>query len=498
MPHHAVLREDKVTTKLRVVFDASSHEEGCPSLNDSLFTGPNLNPNLLDVLIKFRLHQIAFTTDIAKAFLQIALAEKDKDAVRFLWLHGPPTKDCENELRIMRMNRVVFGVSPSPFLLAATIRKHIKMYETEQPKTVQALRESLYVDDFISSSANVNEAFSVTTTAKEILSHAGMNLCKWVTNSPELRAKWIESGLEHTTKTDKGGNVLKVLGLVWRPESDDFVFDLKGLLEMLKGKENTKRSVLQTSARIFDPIGFLTPFTIRVKCLFQELWERGISWDEQLPPDLTEKWDQWCAELPKLHLVAIPRWYKIDIQPISETIKLHVYCDASEKAYSAVAYLQGQNEEGEVVMSFVASKSKVAPLKKMTLPRLELMGALIGARLGNNLLKPMNMESSQLNMWTDSMIVLHWIRSTAQRWKPFVANRVTEIQGLTDPESWSHCCGKVNPADLPTRGQSVETLIQSQLWWSGPTPLSSSGEVESFDEDCIVHDINSELRSTFT
>ncbi|KAG7479521.1 hypothetical protein JOB18_027207 [Solea senegalensis] len=191
MPHHAVLREDKVTTKLRV-FDASSHE-GCPSLNDSLLTGPNLNPNLLDVLIQFRLHPIAFTADITKAFLQIALAEKDKDAVRFLWLHGPPTKGCENELHILRMNRVVFGVSPSPFLLAATIRKHIKMYEIEQPKTVQALRESLYVDDFISSSANVNEAFSVTTTAKEIMSHAGLDLCKWVTNSPELRAKWIEN-----------------------------------------------------------------------------------------------------------------------------------------------------------------------------------------------------------------------------------------------------------------------------------------------------------------
>lgn len=378
MPHHAVIREDKATTKLRIVFDTSSHEEGCPSLNDCLLTGPNLNPNLLDVLIKFRLHQIAFTADITKAFLQVALAEKDKDAVRFLWLHGPPTKDGKDELRIMRMNRVTFGVSPSPFLLAATIRNHIKQYETEQHVAVEALRESLYVDDFISSSCDVDEAFSVTTTAKEILSHAGMNLCKWVTNSPDLRAKWTESGVEHTTETATCGNVLKVLGLVWKAEMDHFVFDLKGLLDILKGKENTKRSVLQTSARVFDPIGFLTPFTIRVKCLFQELWERGIGWDEQLPSDLAEKWDQWRAELPKLHLVAIPRWYQIEIQPNSQTIKLHVFCDASEKAYSAVAYLQGQNKDGEVVTSFVASKSKVAPLKKMSVPRLELMGALIG------------------------------------------------------------------------------------------------------------------------
>lgn len=143
--------------------------------------------------------------------------------------------------------------------------------------------------------------------------------------------------------------------------------------------------------------------------------------------------------LPKLHLLAILRWYHIDIQPNSQTLKLHYFCDASDKAYSAVAYLQGPNKEGNIVTSFVASKVKVAPLKKLTLPRLELMGALIGARLGNNLLKPLNMEKNQLNMRTDSMIVFHWIRSAAQKWKPFVSNRVTEIQSLTNPERWSHC-----------------------------------------------------------
>ncbi|KAI3355778.1 hypothetical protein L3Q82_004216 [Scortum barcoo] len=391
------------------------------------------------------------------------------------------------------MSRVVFGVSPSPFLLAATIRKHIKQYETEQPKTVEALRECLYVDDFIASISDVDEALSVTTKAKEILSHAGMNLCKWITNSPELRAKWTERGMEHTTETATCGNVLKVLGLVWRSEKDDFVFDLKGLLDFMKGKENTEMYYRHQLVSL-DPIGFLTPFTIRAKCLFQELWERGVGWDDQLPSDLAEKWDRWCAELPQLQQLDIPRWYQIDIKPDSQTVKLHVFCDASERAYSAVAYLQGENKEKEIVTSFVASKSKVATLKKTTLPHLELMGALIGARLGNNLLKPLNMEINQLNMWTDSVIVLHWIRSTAQRWKPFVASRVAEIQGLTNPELWSHCNGKNNPADLPTRGQSVENLVQSQLWWSGPISLSSAEEVESIDEDCIADEVTNVSR----
>ena len=500
LPHHAVLREEKATTKLRVVFDASSHEAGSPSLNDCLLTGPNLNPDLLDVLIKFRLHEIAFTADITKAFLQIALADKDKDSVRFLWMHGPPTKDCDNELRIMRMSRVVFGVSPSPFLLAATIRKHIEQYEAAQPKAVKALQESLYVDDLISSSCDVEEAYSVTTGAKNILSAAGMNLCKWATNSPELKSKWAENGFEQATEPVTCGNVLKVLGLVWKPEEDHFVFDLNGLLDILKDKQNTKRSVLQTSARIFDPIGFLTPFTIRVKHLFQQLWERGIGWDDQLPPDLAKEWNQWCSELPRLHLVAIPRWYHIEIQPNMQSLELHVYCDASEKAYSAVAYMQGKNQDGEIVTSFVASKSRVAPLKKLTLPRLELMGALIGARLGNNLLKSLKMEKNQLKLWTDSMITLHWVRSSAHKWKPFVQNRVTEIQNLTNPESWSHINGKNNPADLPTRGQSVDNLIQSQLWWNGPAASLTAETTDTTDtteEDCTAEDANAELRTKF-
>ncbi|XP_044027454.1 uncharacterized protein LOC122864200 isoform X2 [Siniperca chuatsi] len=306
---------------------------------------------------------------------------------------------------------------------------------------------------------------------------------------------WKDKGVQCTGESC--GNVLKVLGLVWRPEEADFVFDQRGLMNILKDKENTKRGVLQTAARIFDPIGFLTPFTVRVKCLFQEMGERGLSWDEPLPTDLTDKWEQWCAELPLLHLVAIPRWYHIEIQPDSHTVKLHVYCDASEKAYSAVAYLQGQNKQGETVTSFVASKSRVAPLKKMTLPRLELMGALVGARLGHSLLKPLNMEKNQLNLWMDSMITLHWIRSSAQRWKPFVANRVTEIQGLTNPELWSLCAGKMNPADLPTRGQHAQSLIESQLWWNGPTSLSTAVRETDIDENYVVNEVNTELKSKY-
>lgn len=200
---------------------------------------------------------------------------------------------------------------------------------------------------------------------------------------------------------------------------------------ILKERENTKRSVLQSSARIFDPVGFMTPFTIRIKCLFQEMWERGLRWDEELPPDLTKKWQQWCSELPQLHQLSIPCWYKTHMQhQNSQDLKLRVLCDSSERTYSAVAYLQGETKDGEVTVGLVASKSRVAPVSveplwTMTLLCLELMGAVIAARLGSSLIKALQLDKTQLRQWTDSMIMLHWIRSSAHKWKQFVANRVT-------------------------------------------------------------------------
>lgn len=288
--------------------------------------------------------------------------------------------------------------------------------------------------------------------------------------------------------------MLKVLGLVWRPETDDFVFSLKHLMDIFKTRENTKRSVLRSSARLFDPMGFLTPFTIRVKCLFQDMWQRGISWDEELPDDLSQGWQQWCMELLQLHQIVIPRWYGTETLQNSQAQVLHVFSDASEKSFGAAAYLQGQTAEGEPMTRLVMSKSRVAPIKKLTLPRLELMGALIAARMGNNLLQALNMRQNQIRMWTDSMIVLQWISSSLHKWKQFVANRVMEIQPLSTPETWSHCSGKLNPADFTTRGQTVTKLKEESLWWSGPQFLSSAVQHEFPDERFCEEEVKTELR----
>lgn len=215
-------------------------------------------------------------------------------------------------------------------------------------------------------------------------------LWKWPSGSGlqiPLKTKW---GFDLTLESEAHGCVLKVLSLVWRTETD-VIFKLKHLMDIFKEK-NTKRCVLHSlhSHKICDPMGFLIPFTIRLRCLFQDIWQRGLGWDEELPDDLTLRWQQWCTELPQIHQIVIPRWYgAIKVQNEQSQV-LHIFSDATEKAYGAVAYIPGQTADGEPVTRLVMSKSRVAPIKELTLPWLELIGTLIAARLGNSLLKPLN------------------------------------------------------------------------------------------------------------
>lgn len=493
MPHHPVIRENRSITKMLVVFDASSNEKEMLSLNDCLHTGPNLNPDLLNILIKFRQHKIAMMADVTKAFLQISLNKRDRDVLRFLWLKDKPSPSEEIKVCVMRMTRVPFGASASPFLLAATIKHHLKKYEHLYPNEVKKLNECLYVDDLITGVEHVEDAIKLFNRTNEIMAGASMTLCKWNTNSQELQNVWNKWNAEIVNIKEQ--NPLKVLGLSWKPYSDQFMFETEDIIEHLDKKCDTKRGVLQTAARIFDPIGFLSLFTIRVKCLFQTLWERGISWDENLPLDLQAKWHQWCSEIPCLKSISVPRRYDaeegegVDADIVHREI--HVFSDASEQGYCAAVYLKCIKSNGHCITSLVASKTKVAPLKKLTLPRLELMGALIGARLGKNVRINLEVTENEVYFWTDSMIVFHWIRSSANQWKQFVSNRVMEIQNLSIPENWRHCAGKNNPADRGTRGTSAQALKEDALWWHGPEWLmdeSTSAQIEDIDSvpECVV------------
>ncbi|XP_064486080.1 uncharacterized protein LOC135398624 [Ornithodoros turicata] len=292
-----------------------------------------------------------------------------------------------------------------------------------------------------------------------------MRLRKWMSNDEDLLQRISERQNGGTTSLVGEMQPRKVLGVVWNPRTDKFGFDLSAPIGFTS---TMKRAVLQSCARIFDPFGFLAPVVTSVKLLFQALWERGTDWDDDLPSDISMEWNEWCNELPCLQYVTIPRKLAEDLNNGESTKTLHVFSDASPRAYGAVAYLRTETPQGDVNVSLVMSKSRVAPLKKMSLPRMELMGAVVAARLSNYIIKTLPPPDLAIHLWSDSTVTLHWITGNANRWTRFVANRVSEIQQLTDPANWSHCPGKENPADLLTRGQRPDALLRSQVWWSGP------------------------------
>ncbi|XP_054713427.1 uncharacterized protein LOC129222888 [Uloborus diversus] len=413
-------------------------------------------------------------SDIERAFLQISLNEFDRDVVRFLFVKHDPNKNDNVEVVVYRFLRLTFGINVSPFLLSATIKEHIKKYEEAYPVTTEVLNTCFYVDDLVTGADNIKDALKISIEANNIMKKASMNLRKWISNEV-LMKMWEERefNILPSNFSNNCNEPSKVLGLPWDIKEDTFAIEVKDLLEFIKTGKNTKRFVLQVAGRIFDPLGFVTPYTIRIKCLFQELWIRKISWDAELPDDILKIWNRWCFELPTLLKLQIPR-NVLDCAELSSCdIELHTFSDASPKAYGAVVFVLIRSDD-KVIVNFLTSKSRVAPLKNITLPRMELLGALLAARLANEVANALKRKiSPPMYFWTDSQIALYWIRGSALKWKTFVCNRVKEIQELTDPDKWFFCVSRDNPSDALTRGISIDQLLENTAWWYGPTFLKS-------------------------
>ncbi len=461
MPHRPVVKESSLSTKVRPVFDASAKGAKGISLNDCMETGPNLLPSLVEILLRFCRWPIAIVSDIQKAFLQIVVKPEDRDVHRFLW-------EIDGQLRVMRLTRVPFGNRASPFILNATIKHHLAQFESTV--VTREIQENLYVDNLISGADDDNEAAYMIEEASDIMHTCGMHLTKWGSNRKDVLEEVFSSSEKCVPQTGA-----KVLGMEWSPEEDSFTFDG---VSLDPGLVITKRVVLSLISRLFDPMGFLVPFVINLKCLFQDLWKQGLEWDVEVRAEHSALVLTWIQDLEELKGWRIQRPYLAGPWRDVQSIRLEAFGDASEKAYGACIYIVTVDGKGETSSSLVIAKAKVAPVKKVTLPRLELLGALLAAQLVNFVRKALRLGKDDCRLWSDSTVVLSWISDDASRWKPFVANRVSLIQALTCPSQWFHCPGTQNPADLLTRGLSAGDLKQSQLWLCGPSFISGEMEAE--------------------
>ena len=465
LPHHPVFNVNK-PGKVRVVKDAAAVYRGV-SLNKSLITGPDLLSSLVGVLMRFRIGRIAIVADIEAMFHQVRVSTKDADALRFLW-----TDDINSEgaQYTMQMLVHVFGAKDS--LTAALYALHQTARDNNDnfsPMTIEAVLRSFYVDDLLKSVESEEAAVILVKELIALLKFGGFRLTKWISNSQEVLETVPECEVASQAAVNLDTEHLeRTLGICWSVSDDCFTFTFA-----LKGEvDATKRGMLKVTSSIFDPLGFLSPFILKAKILLQELWRHNYEWDDKIEGDILKCWRKWLKYAELISAIKVNRCYSLNGKQI-EAIQIHIFCDASELAYGSVAYIRYCYADGSYHCALVMSKSKLAPIKAMSLPRLELCAAVTAVRLFRKIIAEIDLTIDKVWFWSDSTLVLQYVSNTTHRFKTFVANRITEILDATERNQWNHVPGKLNPADIVSRGVIDPTQLmvvdeEGSSWLNGP------------------------------
>ncbi|XP_058828427.1 uncharacterized protein LOC131688257 [Topomyia yanbarensis] len=469
MPHHCIERPDSVTTKLRVVFDASCASDTGLSLNDTLLVGPVVQDDLYSMLLRFRLQRFAIVADLEKMYRQVWIHPSDRHLQRILW------RDSADEtVRAFELLTVTYGTASAPFLATRCLQQLAEDGKSQYPKAAKVLVKDFYIDDLLCGVTTEEEGVDLCNELIGLLQSAGFKLHKWASNNPVILNN-IPTELRddrNVLELDSSSSSVKTLGLLWQPDEDVFRFQVP---RWTMDSPITKRLVLSDAARLFDPLGLVGPTVLRSKLFMQELWLSKLSWDQPLTDTLQDTWKEFRDDLEVLRTFSIPRWAVSYADPA--TIELHGFCDASERAYGACLYVRTVTATGSTSVNLLTAKSKVAPAntgkgqQRISLPRLELSSALLLSHLYDKV-KSSFPASTRAFFWTDSMIVVHWLAASPNRWKKFVANRVAEIQQTTTPGTWGHVAGIENPADAISRGMSAALLVDFDIWWQGPAWLN--------------------------
>ncbi|XP_052472158.1 uncharacterized protein LOC128028879 [Carassius gibelio] len=453
VPHHGVYHAKKGT--LRVVFDCGASFKGM-SLNSQLLQGPDLTNSLLGVLIRFRQEVVAVMADIQAMYHQVKVTKQDVDFLRFLWW---PTGELTQHLTEYRMIVHLFGAISSPSCASFALRKTAEDNRAKFPVHVtDTIKHNFYVDDCLKSLPSEAEAIALVRDLTTVCQSGGFRLVKWISNSRSV----LESiDVEKRAKEVKQLNldrdnlpVERTLGLQWCAETDTFRFKMA-----VQERPLTRRGILSVISSVYDPIGFLAPFALPAKLMLQNLCRLNCGWDDHISPNCQLQWVGWLEDLRKLSTFSIPRCIKPkDFGPLTSA-PLHHFSDASEDGYGTVSYLRMQNDKKKIHLAFILGKARVAPLKKVTIPRMELTAAVLAVRIDRMLKTELQLELENSTFWSDSTTVLKYIRNETKRCHTFVANRISTIRETTAVSQWRYVDTKQNPADEASRGVKIEYLL---------------------------------------
>ncbi|XP_075167626.1 uncharacterized protein LOC142239729 [Haematobia irritans] len=459
---------NKNKNKTRIVWDAAASTENV-SLNSFLLKGPDLLKSLVGILIRFRERNIAICGDIREMFHQIRLKKDEQCFQQFLWRDGDPSKNID----VYVMTVLTFGASCSPSLANYVKNRNAERFVDKHPQAVQAILQNTFVDDWLQSVDSEGEMLELAKAVRDIHQCGGFEMRNWLSNS-----KIVLENLENNDTTNNKifdrleNSFEKVLGMWWEPTDDELSFFEKFNKEIFnESVPPTKRGILRIVMTIFDPLGLLGHFVIYAKILLQDIWRSRVGWDEPIQRAESDKWWNWVKVLPKMSSIRIPRCYPLANK--AEKLELHIFVDASIDAYSAAAYFRAEFA-GDTKCSLVASKTRVAPLKPISVPKMELMAAILGLRLCKFICNEASLNITRKIYWSDSKDVLYWIRSDARKFQQFVAVRIGEILEDSNVEDWRWVPSLQNVADDATKWSSIPDIDVTSRWFVGPEILRNT------------------------
>lgn len=416
LPHHGVVKEMSATTRLRVVFDASCKTTSGVSLNDALMMGPVIQEDLFSILLQFRSFEYALTADIAKMYRQVIVNENQVPLQCIVWRDHPT-----DEIKTYELLTLTYGMASASFPATRAIQQLAELEEIHYPIGALIARKDFYVDNLLTGANTKEEARKIRDETTALLQKGGFILRQWASNEEDLLAGMsVSSTSNQTLDLDKDGTT-KTLGIKWNPTKNVFQYEIR----LKSSRVYSKRIILSNIASIFDPLGLLAPVIITAKIMIQHLWKLKIDWDESLPSDIYTKWSDYVMKLQDLNGFAIQRAAISNGSDVR--VELHGFCDASELAYGACVYVRSSNSRGRHHVQLLCAKSRVAPVKTISIPKAELCGAQLLTQFMSKVKSALDCTIEKTYYWTDSSIVLHWIKATNKKLPVFVAHRIGEI-----------------------------------------------------------------------
>lgn len=456
LPHHGI---QPLKKKFRVVFNGSAVTSSGESANSLQMIGEKLQDNLAETFLRFRVHRIALTGDVAQMYPQVLLKPEFRHYQLVLWRENE-----KQPIETFFINTVMFGMRHSLHSAVRAMQQCAIEGKKEYPMASEVVLNDCFVDDLITGEDDEGDTIELRQQTTNLLASGGFPIKKWASNSWSVLSAIDPEDLRSDGKPIEfiEDDAHSVLGVTWLPNSDVFKFIVS---ESSFSHVATKRTMASDTAKLYDPIGLISPITIHGRIMLRNLCVTGVDWDDKIPEQSLHEWQRFRSSLKDIEKLNIPRWIHTRK---GQSFELHGFADASKNAYAAAIYYRVA-KDGEVKCGLLTSKARVAPVKALSIPKLELSAATLTAKLMETFLKKLSIPCV-VYFWSDSQIVIDWIKKESTTLKDFVANRVSAIQEISDKykAKWRHVPTDSNPADIASRGRTAPELVNDWLWWNGP------------------------------